>query len=65
MGPTDPKHSIDTRHSKPRAVIGEVEGVLFVVYVIGTGDFGKETRIISARAADQDEVTAYFDMKYI
>ena len=63
--PTDPKHPIDTRHSKPRAVIGEVEGVLFVVYVLGTGEFGKETRIISARAADQDEVAAYFDMKYI
>ena len=65
MNPTDPKHPMDTRHSKPRAVIGEVEGVLFVVYVIGTGDFGKETRIISARAADQEEVTAYFEMKYI
>ena len=65
MEPTDSKHPIDTRHSKPRAVIGEVEGVLFVVYVLGTGEFGKETRIISARAADQDEVSAYFDMRYI
>ena len=63
--PTDPKHPIDTQRSRPRAVIGEVEGVLFVVYVLGTGDFGKETRIISARAADRDEVSAYFDMKYI
>ena len=65
MEPIDEKHPIDTHHSKPRAVIGEVEGVLFVVYVIGTGEFGKETRIISARAADKDEVRAYFDMKYI
>ena len=64
-GPEMETHPINTAHSKPKAVIGEVEGILFVVFVIEVGNYGKETRIISARAADKEEVEIYFDMKYI
>ena len=45
-------------------VIEEVEGVLFVVFTMEEGSDWKATRIISARAADEDEVKAYFDWKY-
>ena len=57
-------HPINTKHSRPKAIIGEVEGVLFVVFTMEEGPDWKATRIISARAADEDEVKAYFDWKY-
>jgi uncharacterized DUF497 family protein len=57
-------HPINTKHSRPKAVIGEVEGVLFVVFTMEEGPDWKATRVISARAADVDEVKAYFDWKY-
>lgn len=65
--PTPPvveRHPIDTKHSKPKAIIGEVEGVLFVVFIIEEGTDWTATRIISARAANEDEVKVYFDWKY-
>lgn len=65
--PTEPiieGHPIDTKHSMPKAVIGEVEGVLFVVFTTDEGPDWTATRIISARAADEEEVKAYFDWKY-
>ena len=49
---------------KSHRSIGEVEGVLFVVFTMEEGPDWKATRIISARAADEDEVKAYFDWKY-
>ena len=57
-------HPINTKHARPKVVIGEVEGVLFVVFTIEEGPDWTATRIISARAADEDEVKAYFDWKY-
>ena len=63
-GPVLEDHPIDTKHSKPRAIIGEVEGVLFVVFTMAEGPDWSATRIISARAADKDEVKTYFDWKY-
>jgi len=49
---------------KPKAIIGEVEGVLFVVFTETAGPDWTATRIISARAADEEEVKMYFDWKY-
>lgn len=63
-GPIVERHPIDTRHARPKAIIGEVEGVLFVVFTMEESSDWKATRIISARAADEDEVKAYFDWKY-
>lgn len=63
-GPVLDDHQIDTKHSRPKAIIGEVEGVLFVVFTIDEGPDWTATRIISARAADEDEVKTYFDWKY-
>lgn len=57
-------HPIDTRHSRPKAIIGEVEGVLFVVFTVDEGPDWTATRIISARAADEEETKTYFDWKY-
>ena len=57
-------HPIDTKHSRPRAIIGEVEGVLFVVFTVDEGPDWTATRIISARAADEEETKTYFDWKY-
>ncbi len=57
-------HPINTKHSRPRAVIGEVEGVLFVVFTADEGLDWTATRIISARAADEEETKTYFDWKY-
>ena len=65
--PTEPiveGHPIDTKHSRPKAVIGEIEGVLFVVFTTNEGPDRPATRIISARAADEEEVKAYYDWKY-
>jgi uncharacterized DUF497 family protein len=64
MAPIAEGHPIDTKHSRPKAIIGEVEGVLFVVFAVDEGPDWTATRIISARAADKDEVKAYFDEKY-
>ncbi|MCR5008672.1 MAG: BrnT family toxin [Oribacterium sp.] len=55
---------MNTSKAKPRAVIGEIEGILFVVFVQQVGDFGEETRIISARAANKNEAKTYLMMKY-
>ncbi|SEA27045.1 Uncharacterized conserved protein, DUF497 family [Oribacterium sp. KHPX15] len=62
--PIDDNHPIDTTKTRPRAVIGEVEGILFVVFVQQVGDFGEETRIISARTANKSEAKTYLMMKY-
>lgn len=62
--PIDPGHPIVTTSSKPKAVIGEVEGILFVVFVQREGNLGSETRIISARAANKKEARAYLSTKY-
>ena len=64
MNETDSNHPIQTSNAKPRAVIGEVEGILFVVFVLRAGDLGSETRIISARAANKKEAAAYLKTKY-
>ena len=63
-GPIIEGHPIETEHSRPKAIIGEVEGVLFVVFTMAEGPDWTATRIISARAADEDEVQAYFEEKY-
>ena len=63
-GPIVDGHPIDTKHSRPKAIIGVVEGVLFVVFAVDEGPDWTATRIISARAADEDEVQAYFEEKY-
>ena len=57
-------HPIDTKHARPKAVIGEIEGILFIVFTYSEAMNGEATRIISARAADKDEVAAYFEWKY-
>ncbi|MBR5344970.1 MAG: BrnT family toxin [Clostridia bacterium] len=62
--PTDPAHPIRTDHATPRAVIGEVEGILFVVYVLQSDEAGDVTRIISARAANKREAKAYLSVRY-
>ena len=36
-------------------------GSLFVVFVENEDELGTSTRIISARAADEEEVAAYFE----
>lgn len=64
MHPTDPYHPAETSHSRPKAIIGEVEGILFVVFVQKTGDLGRETEIVSARAANKKEAEAYLRSKY-
>lgn len=64
MGPEDPEHPIKTGSARPKAVIGEVEGILFVVFTQRMGMFGDETRIISARAANKKEAQAYLRIKY-
>lgn len=77
--PTDPVVSgypIDTAHSKPKAILGRVEGIVIVVYVEFTSitqgeiidpydfdnDNEREILIISARPAYPDEAQAYIDM---
>ena len=35
MDATDQKHAINTKSARPKVVIGEVEGILFVVFVNG------------------------------
>ncbi len=62
--PADPAHPIRTDRATPRAVIGEVEGVLFVVFVQQSDADGDVTRIISARAANKREAQAYLRMRY-
>ena len=54
-------HPINTKRSRPKAVIGKVEGILFVVFVVNEDKAGESTRIISARAADEEEAAAYFE----
>ncbi len=63
-GPVIDGHEIETKHAKPKAIIGEVEGVLFVVFTETAGPDWTATRIISARAADEEEVKMYIDWKY-
>ena len=73
--PTEPVkdgHPIDTKHSKPKAIIGKVEGIILVVYMDYTEDDEgeldtdyendekeREIVIISARPAYPDEAEAY------
>ena len=57
-------HPIYTKHARPKAIIGEVEGVLFVVFTVEEGPDWTATRIISARAANKEEIKTYFDWKY-
>lgn len=78
MAPTDPLHPIDTRHAKPKAVLGAVEGIIFVVFVedktdedladAGTDETGRQENIreiISARPAFPHEAKAYMDSVYL
>ena len=48
----------------PRAIIGEVDNVLFVVYTIRSRKGIDYRRIISARVADDDERELYESLKY-
>ena len=64
MDETDSNHPIDTAHSKPKAIIGEIEGILFVVFVQKSGELGRQIRLISARAANKKEAEAYLRSKY-
>lgn len=43
----------------PRAVLGEIDNVLFVVYTVRLIKNAEYYRIISARAAEKDEIEAY------
>ena len=60
--PTD--HRISTEKAVPKAVIGEVHGILFVVFTERIMEEIAFTRIISARPATKHEAEAYFEMKY-
>ena len=64
MPPVLNGHPIDTKHSRPKVTIGQVEGVLFIVFTEESIHEGEATRIISARAADKDEAAAYFEWKF-
>ena len=64
MEPIDQEHPIRTKNARPKAVIGEIEGILFVVFVETEGSLEKETRIISARAANKKEAAVYLKAKY-
>ena len=72
MEPVVEGHPFDTKHSKPKAIIGRVEGIILVVYVDytvdeeGFPDFDYDNeekerviRIVSARPAYPDEAAAY------
>lgn len=63
-GPVLDEHPIDTKHSRPKAILGQVEGVLFIVFTEEAIQAGEATRIISARAADEEEAAAYFEWKF-
>ena len=54
----------DKPKNEAKAVIGEVEGILFVVFVQRSGELGRETRIVSARAANKKEAVAYLRTRY-
>lgn len=43
----------------PRAVLGEIDNVIFVVYTVRLIKNAEYYRIISARAAEKDEIEAY------
>ena len=64
--PVDPDDVLDIPGigSIPRAIIGEVNNVLFVVYTIRGSKGTDYRRIISARAADKDERELYESLKY-
>ena len=64
MDATDQKHAINTKSARPKVVIGEVEGILFVVFVKKAVETEQEIRIISARAANKKEAEAYLMSKY-
>ena len=68
-------YPLDTKHSKPKAIIGRVEGIILVVYVDytvdneGFPDFDyeddekdREIGIISARPAYPDEAEVYMSL---
>ncbi len=61
---TDDRHPIHTENARPKAVIGEVEGILFVVFVQQMRKSRAETKIISARAANKREAKVYLEAKY-
>lgn len=70
---TDYEHSIEEERlsiigrptdAEPRAIIGEVDGVLFVVFTERIFDGKDYIRIISAREADADEKRAYEENRY-
>lgn len=50
--------------SIPKAIIGAVDNVLFVVYTTRGYDGDEFYRIISARKADDDEKALYESLKY-
>ena len=64
--PVDPDDRTDVPGigSIPRAIIGEVDNVLFVVYTVRGYDGEEVFRIISARKADDDEKAMYETLKY-
>lgn len=47
----------------PRAVLGEIDNVLFVVYTMRLIKNAEYYRIISARAAEKEEIQAYQDFR--
>lgn len=64
--PVDPEDVLEIPGigSIPRAIIGEVNNVLFVVYTVRTRKGIDYRRIISARPADKDEKELYELLKY-
>ncbi len=58
-------HIINTQNSRPKATIGEVNGIIFVVYTEWEIQEDFAIRIISARPATKDESEAYLKWKYI
>lgn len=47
----------------PRAVLGEIDNVIFVVYTVRLIKDAEYYRIISARAAEKEEVQAYKEVR--
>ena len=64
--PVDPEDVLEIPGigSIPRAIIGEVNNVLFVVYTVRARKGIDYRRIISARPADKDEKELYESLKY-
>lgn len=68
MPPVVDGHLIDTKHARPKRIIGAVEGVLFVVYIEDKNENASDDEvtinIISARPAYPNEVKVYMDNRF-